>query len=132
MASFSGVFTVGVDWARIALLVIFIGLAGCGSGGPRYHVVRENVSDVDIDNVVVRFGSFETLPTFLRAGTSKHMLHVGDDHPFPEMATLLWSTPQGVSTSRTVLVPLVDSKRGKVLEIIFRLAESNDLQVLVR
>ncbi|OGV79925.1 MAG: hypothetical protein A3K18_09810 [Lentisphaerae bacterium RIFOXYA12_64_32] len=118
-------------WRLWPLIVIVVMLIGCGRR-VNYHVLRENTGAVELNDMVVSFDDFTTLPTVLPPGIRKKMLFVGDDHPLPEQAQVSWTTPQGKHVSKTVAVKSLVPPKARLVTIVFSIDAANEVHVSVK
>ena len=91
-----------------------------------YSVVIVNGTTNVIDDSHVRFGTFESVGGYLRPG--KKATHNFVPVPIPEIASVVWKTPNGESHVKEVQVKTVLPKsfRGK---IIFTIQSNGNVRV---
>ena len=54
-----------------------------------------------------------------------------EEEPFPAVAEVGWTTPDGVTTSKVMRVPMPSKQFAKKYSLIFRFDDLNDVSVLV-
>ena len=95
---------------------------------PMYHVVVHNLSGSEMQNVSVAYQTFTFGMSTMSKNRQDVSLYVGERHPFPEVATILWTTPDGQHHDKQIDVKKAAPKKFKNLFIYFHIYE-NDVKV---